>query len=133
MFYSKRKFIFYLLGLFLVAREKFSVKGNDAFGTKLLYSGDNQTRPNLGINVGTITSGMSQWVFTNKFKHSDCWRSVSSNNNWATYAFAGAIPTQWDANGYPVNFTHRGQWGGNLGYVTQLGVEGVYPTGDYFL
>jgi len=105
----------------------------NAFGSNLVFSGDNQTRPGLGINVGMITSGMSQWVFTNKFKHADCWRTVSSRDNWATYAFAGYVPTQWDTDGYPVNFTYQGQWGGNLGYITQLGVDGLYPTGDYYL
>ena len=124
----------FLILLFLCnAMEKEFVCGTDAFGTKLLFTGNNQTRPGLGINVGTITSGMSQWVFTNKFKHAGTWFPVSSSNNWQTYSLAGAIPTQWDTNGYPLNFTYKGQWSGNLGYMTQLGVDGVYPTGDYYL
>ena len=102
-------------------------------GDQFLFTGDNQTRPGLGINVGMITSGMSQWVFTNKFKHANGWRPVSSGNNWFNYSFAGHIDTEWNSDGYPVNFTYRGQWGGNLGYQAQLGIDGVYPTGDYFM
>ena len=99
----------------------------------LLYIGDNQTRPDMGINVGTITSGMSQWVFTNKFKHANTWRPVSTGNSWLTYSLAGAIATNWDSNGYPFNFSYKGQWGGNNGYMTQLGTDGVYPTGNYIM
>ena len=100
---------------------------------QLLYTGDNQTRPGLGINAGTITSGMSQWVFTNKFKHASPWRPVSSGNSWLSWSFAGAIATTWDSNGYPFNFTYKGQWGGNLGYMAQLGTDGVYPKGNYVM
>ena len=115
------------------SNESTTVVDPNAFGNRLFYTGDNQTRPGVGINAGMITSGMSQWVFTNKFKHADCWHPVFSRNNWATYLFAGSIPTEWDTNGYPVNFTSRGQWGSYYGYLTQLGVDGVYPSGDYYL
>jgi hypothetical protein len=37
--------------------------------SKFHFSGDDQPRPGLGINVGWITPDMDQWVFTNKFKH----------------------------------------------------------------
>ncbi len=38
-------------------------------GSKLHFTGDDQPRPGLGINVGWITPEMDQWVFANKFKH----------------------------------------------------------------
>ena len=78
----------YLLVLVLSLKYVQNVSG-DAFGSKLLFTGKNQKRPGLGINVGTITSGMSQWVFTNKFKHADVWRPVSSGNRWLTFSMAG--------------------------------------------
>ena len=100
---------------------------------QILFTGDNQTRPGLGINLGTITSGMSQWVFTNKFKHANRWQIVASRNNWFSYSFGGRSDTEWDSDGYPVNFTYISTPGTNLGYQTQLGTDGVYPTGDYFM
>ena len=93
----------------------------------LLFTGDDQPKPDLGINAGTIDSGMSQWVFTNMFKHASEWRPVSTNNNWASYLFAGAVTTVFSSDGYPINSTS------NIGFETELGTHGTYPTGDYIL
>jgi hypothetical protein len=93
----------------------------------LLFTGNDQPKPDLGINAGTIDNGMSQWVFTNMFKHASEWRPAFSNNNWATYAFAGAVNTVFSSDGYPMNASS------NIGFVAQLGTHGVYPTGDYIL
>ena len=86
---------------------------------QLLFSGNNQTKPGLGINVGTIDYGMSQWVFTNKFKHAREWRPVSSSDKWNTYAMAGSIATEWSSDMWPLNFSVV-SWVG-LGYQTELG------------
>lgn len=46
------------------------VAANDTSNaSKFHFSGDDQPRPGIGINLGWITSDMDQWVFTNKFKH----------------------------------------------------------------
>lgn len=36
---------------------------------RLLFTGDDQKRTDLGVNLGPIDYSMPQWVFTNKFKH----------------------------------------------------------------
>lgn len=75
---------------------------NSSNATKLLFNGDNQTRQGLGINVGPIDSLMLQWVFINKFKHAREFRPVCTPNNWVNYSWAGALPTDWSADGYPI-------------------------------
>jgi hypothetical protein len=87
--------------------------------SNLIFSGNNQTKPGLGINVGTIDYGMSQWVFTNKFKHARDWRPVSTGDNWNSYSMAGAIQTTWSSDMWPINFTMP-SWA-HLGYQTELG------------
>ena len=45
------------------------VANDTSNASKFHFSGDDQPRPGLGINLGWITPDMDQWVFTNKFKH----------------------------------------------------------------
>lgn len=66
-------FVFYIL--FIVPMNKCdpeltteSTLTNSTRG-RLLYTGDDQKRTDLGVNLGPIDYSMSQWVFTNKFKH----------------------------------------------------------------
>ena len=93
----------------------------------LLFTGDDQPKPDLGINAGTIDSGMSQWVFTNMFKHAKEWRPVFTNNNWASFLFAGAVNTVFSSDGYPMKASS------NIGFETELGTNGEYPSGEYIL
>ncbi len=41
----------------------------DSITSQLLFTGDDQERTELGVNLGPIDFTMAQWVFTNKFKH----------------------------------------------------------------
>ena len=95
---------------------------------KLLFTGDDQPRPYLGINVGPIDYSMNQWVFRNYFKHCKEWASVGTNDGWKTFSAAGSIPTNWSSDGYPTEFYYK-----NRGYQTVIGTSGMYPTGSYFL
>ena len=111
----------------------------------LLFYGNNQTKQGLGINVGTIDSFMSQWVFVNKFKHAREWRPVSTRNNWANWSLAGASNVVWNrsrkkkykliknkhfilfkilfiflfSDGYPVNYTYA-KYSTSDGYICFL-------------
>ena len=98
--------------------------------SKLLFIGDNQPRPALGINLGTIDYSMNNWVFTNKFKHAREWRPVYSLNNWQTYTMEGTFPTEWSLDYWPLNFTVE-NYNKKRGYQTELGTDGNYPIGDY--
>jgi hypothetical protein len=44
----------------------------DSIRSQLLFTGDDQKRTDLGVNLGPIDYSMPQWVFTNKFKHGKC-------------------------------------------------------------
>ena len=93
--------IFVCLGLV------FNVKGQITNETQLLFYGDSQPRPGLGINLGNIDSGMSEWVFTNLFKHAREWRTCFTRNNWLSFSFAGALDTVWSSDGYPIKFNSK--------------------------
>lgn len=73
---------------------------------KLLFYGNDQKKQGLGVNLGPIDPFMSQWVFTNIFKHAREWRIMSTANNWATFTATGAIPTDWSSDGYPLHFSN---------------------------
>ncbi|CAF0900053.1 unnamed protein product [Brachionus calyciflorus] len=98
---------------------------------ELIFSGDDHPKPGLGINLGPIDNGMSQWVFTNKFKHANEWITVGANSDWKNYRAAGAFQTTWSDDGYPIEFNHNPYGTSYNGYLTSFGNDGNYQTGDY--
>lgn len=98
---------------------------------ELIFSGDDHPKPGLGINLGPIDYGMSQWVFTNKFKHAKEWVTVSSDTDWKNYRLAGSLETIWSNDGYPIEFNHNPYTNYFNGYMTSFGNHGNYPTGEY--
>lgn len=117
-----------LLTLFAIL---IAISGQVQGDPPLLFTGENQARPGLGINLGLVDSGMAQWVFTNKFKHAKEWRPCGSNNDWANYSWTSAFNTSWSEDGYPLTFNHNPYVNSRQGYQTELGTYGTYPTGDY--
>ncbi|RNA10792.1 T9SS C-terminal target domain-containing [Brachionus plicatilis] len=98
---------------------------------ELTFTGDDQPKSGLGINLGPIDYGMSQWVFTNKFKHASEWITVSAENDWKNYRRVGYIETTWSDDGYPIEFNHNPYVNTYNGYLTSFGNDGNYPTGEY--
>ena len=99
---------------------------------EFLFSGNEQARPPLGINVGPIDHEMSQWVFTNRFKHAREWTPIASSDNWRTTRWSSSFETKWSIDGYPLWFNQINSYSKN-GYMTVLGTSGLYPTGDYIV
>ena len=98
---------------------------------ELIFSGDDHPKPGLGINLGPIDYGMSQWVFVNKFKHANEWLPVSTNIDWKLYRRSGAFETTWSEDGYPIEFDHKPAGNTFYGYMTSFGTDGNYPNGQY--
>lgn len=99
---------------------------------ELLFSGNETPRPPLGINVGPIDHEMSQWVFTNRFKHAREWIPIASSDNWKTTRWSSNFETTWSLDGYPLWFNQINSHT-KIGYLTVLGTSGLYPTGDYIV
>ncbi|RNA33846.1 PA14 domain-containing [Brachionus plicatilis] len=99
---------------------------------EILFSGDDQPRPPLGINLGPVDHEMSQWVFTNRFKHGKEWAPIASFDGWKTTRWSSQFETTWSSDGYPIWFSQN-SGSTKIGYMSVLGTSGLYPTGDYIV